>query len=144
MKEVTVHDKVFELYISAEKIQARIDEIGKAISAEFRGRNPLFISILNGSFIFTADIMRACDMDCEVSFVKLSSYDGTETTGKVKTLIGLDHNIAGREVIILEDIVDTGNTLTHFLEILEDTHEPFPRDPDAPTPRSRRYSEAAE
>jgi len=122
-KEVKVHDKTFEIYISAEEIQIRVDEIGKAISAEFKGRNPLFLSILNGSFIFTADIMRACDLECEVSFVKLSSYQGTETTGKIKTLIGLDNNIAGREVIILEDIVDTGNTLTHFLEIL-DTYDP--------------------
>ena len=93
-KEVKVHDKTFEIYISAEEIQTRVDEIGKAISAEFKGRNPLFLSILNGSFIFTADIMRACDLECEVSFVKLSSYQGTETTGKIKTLIGLDNNIA--------------------------------------------------
>lgn len=120
---VTVHDKTFECYITAEQIQTRINEMGVVLNEQFKDRRPLFVSILNGSFVFTADMMRACDFDCEVSFVKLSSYKGTESTGKIRTLIGLDKNIAGRDIIILEDIVDTGNTLAHFLEILE-TYDP--------------------
>lgn len=120
---VRAQDKTFELYISSERIQERIAEMGAELCQQFGGRQPIFISILNGSFIFTADMMRACEMDCEVSFVKLSSYKGTESTGKIRTLIGLDNNIAGRDIIILEDIVDTGNTLAHFLEILE-TYDP--------------------
>jgi len=123
MNTVVVHNKTFERYISHTQISERIDEMGAALSEKFKGACPLFISILNGSFIFTADIMRAYDTECEVSFVKFSSYSGTETTGKVKTLIGLDASIENRDVVILEDIVDTGNTLAHFLEIL-DTYDP--------------------
>lgn len=123
MNTVVVHDKTFEKYISHTQISERIDEMGAALSEQFKDSRPLFISILNGSFIFTADIMRAYDNECEVSFVKFSSYSGTETTGKVKTLIGLDASIENRDVVILEDIVDTGNTLAHFLEILE-TYDP--------------------
>ncbi|MEM8907475.1 MAG: hypoxanthine phosphoribosyltransferase [Bacteroidota bacterium] len=116
---VQAHDLSFQLYISEEQIRQRVKEMGLALAEKFHGKRPVIISILNGGFIFAADLTRACNINCEISFIKLSSYQDTSSTGKVVTLIGLDAEVKGREVIIVEDIVDTGETLTQFLQQLD-------------------------
>ncbi len=120
---VKAHDLSFELYITEADIQKRVNEIGAAIATKFDNTYPLFISILNGAFMFTADLVRASNIQCEIAFTKLSSYQGTASTGKITTLIGLDANIKGRDVIVVEDIVDTGETLFQFMQTLRQ-HEP--------------------
>ena len=122
-KIVSAHELKFEPYLTEEQIMQRVSEIGENLREEFQGKYPLFIGILNGSFMFIADLVRACDIDCEVSFTKLSSYSGVASTGEVTTLIGLDANIKGRDVIVVEDIVDTGRTLEQFMVTLKD-YEP--------------------
>lgn len=112
---VTVHDKTFKPYISREQINARIETLGAEISKDYVGKRPLFIAILNGSFIFAADLFRVLDIEAEISFIKLASYKGTSTTGHVVTAIGMEEQLSGRHIIILEDIVDTGKTLYSFL-----------------------------
>jgi hypoxanthine phosphoribosyltransferase len=114
-KEISVLGRAFVPFISREKIQARIAEIGAQINQDYEGKNPLMIAILNGSFIFAADLFRATDVNAAISFVKLASYKGTTSTGNVVKAIGLDENIQGRHIIILEDIIDTGRTLKSFL-----------------------------
>lgn len=116
---ITVKDKQFAPYLSEAAIHARIAEMGKTLTAELKDSNPLFISILNGAFIFAADLIREIDTPCEISFVKLASYHGTESSGEVKTLLGIDKDIKDRVVVIVEDIVDTGNTLAAFMPTLE-------------------------
>ncbi len=117
---VTVHDKTFEPYINRVQIDARVAELGAQISADYEGKRPLIIAILNGSFIFAADLFRALTVEAEISFIKLASYKGTSSTGHVVTAIGMEEKLSGRHVIILEDIVDTGKTLHSFLpEILQ-------------------------
>lgn len=116
---IQVLDKTFKPYISAEKIQERIYELGKKMNEQFAGEKPIFLSILNGSFMFAADLMKQVCIPSEISFVKLASYQGTQSTGQVKTLVGLDINIKGRTVIIVEDIVDTGKTLSEFIPVLK-------------------------
>lgn len=116
---VKAHDLQFQLYLSAEQIQERVKEMGMELFEKFHDKKPVFISILNGGFIFTADLTRACDIHCEISFIKLSSYQDTSSTGKVVELIGLDTDVEGRDVIIVEDIVDTGETMVQFLKQLE-------------------------
>lgn len=111
-----IHDKHFQLFISSKKIQYRIHELAQQINEDYKDKNPLFLSILNGAFIFTADIFREISIPAEVSFIKLKSYKKMETSGKVKELLGLEHNIYNRNIIIIEDIVDTGKTLNHVLE----------------------------
>ena len=119
MKSVNLHNKQFELYISKEEISIIISKIANNINND-RIVDPLFISILNGSFIFTADLMKQIILpNTEISFVKLSSYIGTNTSGKVRDLIGIDKDISGRNIIIVEDIIDTGNTLDHIMDSLE-------------------------
>ena len=108
----------FKEYISRENVDQRVLELGADIRADYQDKNPLFIGILNGAFMFTADLVRACNIDCELSFIKLSSYAGLTTTGKVTTLLGLDTEVEGRHVIVVEDIVDTGSTLHSFMETL--------------------------
>ena len=112
---VKVHDKSFETYLTEEMIQARVKEIGETIAADYKGRKPLFIVILNGSFMFAADLFKHLDVEAEICFIKLASYKGMKSTGKVVTSIGLDEDLFGKDVIILEDIVDTGKTLHNFL-----------------------------
>jgi hypoxanthine phosphoribosyltransferase len=115
MQEITIHDKVFEPYITEEQINTRIDVLAHELDTSYRDASPVLISVLNGSFIFAADLFRKMTVPAEITFVKVSSYSGTQTTGNVKELIGLDYRIEGRDVIIIEDIVDTGITIHALL-----------------------------
>lgn len=120
MKEVTLHNKTFELFISDKEIEKIVDDIASTINTSGI-KNPLFIAVLNGSFLFAADMMKKITIsNSEISFIKLSSYEGTQTTGKVDEIIGLSQNVKGRNIIILEDIVDTGNTLEKIVELFND------------------------
>lgn len=119
MSIIRVHDKEFEPYLTAEQISTRTKEIAAQLNKEYIGKKPLFIAILNGSFIFAADLFKELTIDVEVCFIKLASYKGTRSSGQVITAIGLDTDIFGREVVIVEDIVDTGKTLNEFLPQLE-------------------------
>lgn len=111
-----IHDQQFEIYISSDRIKQRISEIAKGINDDYADKNPLFLSILNGAFIFTADLYREINIPSEISFIKLKSYRDMKSSGKVKELLGLEHSVFNRNIIILEDIVDTGKTLNHVLE----------------------------
>jgi hypoxanthine phosphoribosyltransferase len=115
MSRIQVLDKFFEVYLDAETIQQRVQEMANQISTDHLGSRPLFLSILNGSFLFTADLIRNLTIQPEVSFIKLASYKGMRSSGSITTAIGLEVDLAGRDVILLEDIVDTGNTLFQFL-----------------------------
>lgn len=115
MTPIKIHDKEFEPYLTADVIQQRIQEVAKKISEDYAGKRPLFVAVLNGSFMFAADLFKYLEIEAEICFIKLSSYKGTQSTGKVITTIGLDDDLFGRDVILIEDIVDTGKTLHNFL-----------------------------
>ncbi|MEN9399719.1 MAG: hypoxanthine phosphoribosyltransferase [Bacteroidota bacterium] len=115
---ITLHDKVFEPFILEDEILDRIGAIGATLSAEYAEKKPLIIAVLNGSFMVAADLMKSISIDCEISFVKVSSYHGTTSTGRVDELIGLNTAIRGRHIILLEDIVDTGVTVDKVLKLL--------------------------
>lgn len=119
MPIIRVHDKEFEPYLTAEEIHARIRIIAAQINKDYAGKKPLFIAILNGAFMFASDLFKEITIDAEICFIKLASYKGTKSSGHVITAIGLDMDIIGREVIIVEDIVDTGKTLNEFLPQLQ-------------------------
>lgn len=119
MSKIKVHDKEFEPYLTAEEIEVQIDRIAAEINRDYAGKTPLFIAILNGAFIFASDLFKKIHIDAEICFIKLASYKGVKSSGKVITAIGLDTELFGRDVIIIEDIVDTGKTLTEFLPQLE-------------------------
>ena len=119
MSIIRVHDKEFEPYLTAEEINARIRIIAAQINADYAGKKPLFIAILYGAFMFASDLFKEITIDAEICFIKLASYKGTKSSGHVITAIGLDMDIIGREVIIVEDIVDTGKTLNEFLPQLQ-------------------------
>lgn len=112
---IRVHDKQFEPYLTSEEIALRIKMVAQQINADYSGKKPLFIAILNGSFMFASDLFKEITIDAEICFIKLASYKGSKSTGHVITAIGLDMDIIGREVIVIEDIVDTGKTLSEFL-----------------------------
>ena len=112
----TLKDKIFRKYISSEEIQAAVRTLASRINQEMQDKEPVFIIVLNGAFIFAADLLKKIKIDCEIAFVKFSSYSGTESTGTVKQILGLDIPLKGRTVIIIEDIVDTGLTLDRFLQ----------------------------
>ncbi|MBQ5609445.1 MAG: hypoxanthine phosphoribosyltransferase [Rikenellaceae bacterium] len=116
---VTLHDKTFEEMIPAEQIDRAVAQVAEQINADYADREaPLFLGVLNGSFMFMSDLMKKVEFSCELSFVKLASYVGTSTTGKVQELIGLKNNIEGRHVIVVEDIVDTGESIEHLMRSL--------------------------
>jgi hypoxanthine phosphoribosyltransferase len=117
---IKIIDKEFIPYISAEEIGARINEMGAEISEAYRDEKPLLVSVLNGSFIFTADLIRKMDIPIEVTFIRVASYEALKTTGKVREILGLKENVFGRDILILEDIVDTGTTLEHLSEAFKD------------------------
>jgi hypoxanthine phosphoribosyltransferase len=112
---IRVHDKKFEPYLSANDIATRIKAVAQDLNRDYNGKRPLFIAILNGSFMFASDLFKEITIDAEICFIKLASYKGTKSTGQVITAIGMDMDIFGREVVIVEDIVDTGKTLNEFL-----------------------------
>jgi hypoxanthine phosphoribosyltransferase len=119
MSTIRVHDKDFEPYLSAEMITEKIKAIARRIDADYAGKRPLFIAILNGSFMFASDLFKEIGIEAEICFIKLASYKGTKSSGHVITAIGLDIDLIGRHVVVLEDIVDTGKTLNAFLPQLE-------------------------
>jgi hypoxanthine phosphoribosyltransferase len=112
MKDIHILDKTFEEYLSEENIQSRIADLGRQLNREYAGKDPLIVSVLNGAFIFTADLVRHLDWDPEIQFVRLSSYHGgTQSSGHMRVLLDLSNSPEGRDVLIIEDIVDTGRTL---------------------------------
>ena len=120
MKNVQVKDKEFSLYISGEKIKKQVKRVATAINEELAEKRPLFLVVLNGAFMFAADLLREIDIPCEVSFVRVSSYEGTSSTGNIKELIGLNENIEGRTLVIVEDIIDSGITMREMLRMLKE------------------------
>ena len=118
MKTVKIKDKEFVPIISEEEIKRRVKELAAQISKDMAGKNPLLLAVLNGSFVFAADLMREITIESEISFVKLASYQGTTSTGTVKEVIGINENLSGRTVIIVEDIVESGLTMKRMIESL--------------------------
>lgn len=118
MSRVKILDKTFETSLPETKIKERIKELAAQMSQELEGKNPLFIAVLNGSFIFAADLMREMTIPCEISFVKLASYQGTMSTGKVHEILGINEDLTGRTVVIVEDIVESGQTMERMIEAL--------------------------
>ena len=116
---IKVKDKTFAVTISERAIKRQIRRVAEKINRDYEGKEPVFLAVLNGSFIFAADLLREINVPCEISFIKLASYEGTSTTGNVREIIGLNVDITGRPVIIVEDIVDTGLTMAHMLETLK-------------------------
>ena len=116
----TIHikDKTFTISIPEADILREVERVAQEINRDLADKNPLFLSVLNGSFMFTADLMKRITIPCEVSFVKLASYQGIATTGQVKEVIGINEDLTGRTVVIVEDIVDTGLTMQRLLESL--------------------------
>ena len=122
MSEVILKDKIFELFISDNEINDIVSEIANKIN-DSEIKDPLFIAVLNGSFLFASDIMRKINLpNAEISFIKLASYSGTESLGEVQELIGINSDLSGRNIVILEDIIDTGNTLEKIMSLLNSQH----------------------
>lgn len=123
-KIITLHDKKFRIMIPAEQIDKAVEAVAQRINADYADKEtPLFLGVLNGSFMFMSDLIKKIDFQNELSFVKLASYEGASTTGQVRSLIGLNNTIKGRHVIVVEDIVDTGESIEHLLKQLAE-YEP--------------------
>jgi hypoxanthine phosphoribosyltransferase len=115
MNSIQVLDKEFVPYLVEKEIQEKITALAVQLNKDYAGKKPIFLSILNGSFLFTADLFKQITIEAEVCFIKLASYKGMTSSGNVITAIGLEANVRGRDIIILEDIIDTGKTLHHYL-----------------------------
>lgn len=119
MKEITLHDKKFRELISEDEIKERIQKIGAEISSDLEGKDVVFLGILNGAFLFAADLFRCISFQAKISFVKLASYEGTKSSGSIKELIGWNEDIRHKTIVIIEDIVDTGNTIERIVAELD-------------------------
>lgn len=117
-ERIQIRDLSFVPYFSTGQVQVRVRALGATLTQAYAGKNPLFISILSGAFVFAADLIRAFEGNCEVGFVKLASYSGTRSTGDVQTVMGLEKDLRDRHLIVVEDIIDTGRTLHFFLDYL--------------------------
>ena len=122
MSTIKVYDKEFIPYLTSDEIQKQVARIAAEINNDYKNKKPLFIAILNGAFIFAADLFKQINLEAEIAFIKLASYKGVKSSDKVITAIGLDADLYGRDVIIVEDIVDTGKTLSQFLPQLDHQH----------------------
>ncbi|MBR1387691.1 MAG: hypoxanthine phosphoribosyltransferase [Alloprevotella sp.] len=122
MNRVKVKDKVFKPFISEETIKTRVKELAAVMSEDLAGKKPLFLVVLNGAFVFAADLVREVNLDCEVSFIRLASYAGTSSTGVVREIMGLNERLEGRTVVIVEDIIDSGLTMKDLIAKLEERH----------------------
>lgn len=118
MKSVKVRDKEFDLFIPESEILGAIDKMADLMNKELDGKEPLFVCILNGAFMFASELLKRLTIPCEISFVRMASYQGTKSTGKIKEIYGLEEDIKGRTVVILEDIVDTGHTMSLIIDQL--------------------------
>ena len=118
MKEIQLKDKRFRINIAGNDILTQVKRVANEVNRDLKGQNPLFLVVLNGAFMFASDLMKHIEIDCEISFVKLASYQGTQSTEKVKELIGLNEDLYGRTVVIVEDIVDTGITMEGIISDL--------------------------
>lgn len=115
---ISLHNKQFEPYLTASQLATAIQEVAARINQDYAGQQPMFVAVLNGSFMFVADLLKEITLDCEVCFIRVASYAGTSSTGEVKEVLGLTENLSGRPVVILEDIVDTGHTMRMLLDTL--------------------------
>ena len=124
MDKITLKDKTFKPYIPYATISEHIDGVAGRINADFRGCTdiPVIVCVLNGSIMFTAELMKRLDFNCELISVKLSSYSGTESTGKVRQVMGMTGSVKGRRVIVVEDIVDTGNTIVELMRLMKEEY----------------------
>lgn len=122
MGKVHLHDRWFEPFITPQELERAIDRVAGELKQHYAGKRPLFIGVLNGAFFFAAELVKRLDIECEVSFIKVASYHGTASTGKVSDLIGLNERVEGRHVVVVEDIVDTGRTLAHVMSLLAERH----------------------
>ena len=118
MSDIQIKDKRFRISIPEAEIKSRVAAVAQQISKDLEGKNPLFIGVLNGAFMFAADLMREMTIPCEISFVKLASYQGTTSTGTVKEVMGINEDLTGRTVVIIEDIVESGQTIKRMIETL--------------------------
>lgn len=118
MEKITIQDKTFEIMMTEEQILSEIDKVAQRINEDLKDKNPLFMPVLNGSFMFASDLMKRVNIPCELSFVKMASYQGTTSTGKIKELMGVNEDLTGRTVVIVEDIVESGFTLKTMIESL--------------------------
>ncbi|GAA3964303.1 phosphoribosyltransferase [Hymenobacter antarcticus] len=115
---VTIHDKVFRPYLPAAALDEAVSALAARLSADYAGREPLFVVVLTGAFMFASDLLKRMTEPCEIVFIRVASYEGTDSTGVVQEVLGLRENIRGRHIIIIEDIVDTGTTMHHLLPTL--------------------------
>ena len=121
MERIQLHDKYFKPFIPNSKIEEAVEKVAEKLNSDYTNEDtPIFLSVLNGSFMFTASLMKHINFNCEISFVKLASYSGTESSGCINKIIGLSDKVAGRKVIIIEDIVDTGNTIEELVKLLKE------------------------
>ena len=118
-KKITLGDKTFRVMIPAEEIDKAVSRVAEQLNERYQGRTPIFLGVLSGSFLFLADLVRKVDFNSQMAFVKISSYEGTESTGKVKQKLGINFDIEGRDIIIVEDIVETGHSMTYLLDYLK-------------------------